>query len=134
MYSRNRCRRRDCANGPLFTMRSNCPRMAFSSGSLQELGAVAVMPKLRDCGSFTQHLGPVAHRCILGPTGLACHASDLAGLICDDRSLAMQLSPHAVVPGACHHLKRRKDIMNFKQLFAAVPLALLVLGQQRGKG
>jgi hypothetical protein len=46
----------------------------------------------------------------------------------------MQLSPHAVVPGACHHLKRRKDIMNFKQLFAAVPLALLVLGQQRGKG
>jgi hypothetical protein len=45
----------------------------------------------------------------------------------------MQLSPHAVVPGACHHLKRRKDIMNFKQLFAAVPLALLVLGNSAAK-
>ena len=44
-------RRRDCTNGPLFTMRSSCSQMAFRSELLQELGAVAVMPKVRNSGS-----------------------------------------------------------------------------------
>ena len=47
--SKNRCRRGDCRNGPLWRMRSSCARIAFWSDSLQQLGEITVTFQLQTC-------------------------------------------------------------------------------------
>jgi hypothetical protein len=65
-------------------------------------------------------------------------AALLAHLICDERSLAMRLSPHSGVARCIsspetRHPKRRKGIMNLKHQHVAVAVALLVLGNSAAK-